>query len=78
MNHAQAMNALVKMTGPHMGVVTVNGKARTVWKVAIVGAESRKPQGTVYKCLSYARAVSLSCHMAHDRKLHLHVAALPR
>jgi len=26
---------------------------------------------------SYLRALSLSCHMAHDRKLALHIQALP-
>lgn len=71
------MSALVKVTGPHAGGVNINGRLLHAWKVAIVSADSR-PQGKVYKCLSYARAVSLSCHMAHDRKLHLHMEALPR
>ncbi len=72
------MNAIVKMTGPHPGAAWVAGKARTAWRVAVVSTENLKPQSKVYLCLSYQRAVWLSCHMAHDRKLHLHVAALPR
>jgi hypothetical protein len=72
------MNALVKVTGPHAGAVKVEGEARAAWRVAVIEAETMKPKSKVYVCLSYSRAVSLSCHMAHDRKLHLHVAALPR
>ena len=72
------MNALVKVTGPHAGAIRVEGKPRAAWRVAVISAQSRKPQGKVYCCLSYCRAMSLSCHMAHDRKLHLHVEALPR
>lgn len=73
-----AMNALVRMTGPHKGAVNINGRLLHSWKVAIVGSADSRPQGKIYKCLSYARAVSLSCHMAHDRNLHLHMEALPR
>lgn len=72
------MSALVKVTGPHARAVKVEGKPRAAWRVAVIETESRKPRSKVYLCLSYSRAVSLSCHMAHDRKLHLHVAALPR
>ncbi|MBL9177222.1 MAG: hypothetical protein JNM65_04100 [Verrucomicrobiaceae bacterium] len=72
------MNAFVRMTGPHAGAVRVEGKARAAWRVTVVESATRAPLGTVYHCLSYARAVSLSCNMAHDRKLHLHLEALPR
>lgn len=72
------MNALVKVTGPHAGAVSVAGKARAAWRVAVIGRHDRKPQGKVYLCLSYRRAVSLSCNMAQDRRLHLHLEALPR
>ena len=71
------MNALVQMTGPHMGAVKSKGKAYPAWKVAIISTAERKPLSKVYLCRSYHRAVSLSCNMAHDRKLHLHVEALP-
>lgn len=72
------MNILVKVTGPHAAAVKVEGKARAAWRVAVVETQTRNPRGKVYHCLSYARAVSLSCNMAHDRKLHLHLEALPR
>jgi hypothetical protein len=72
------MNALVKVTGPHAGAVRIEGKPRAAWRVAVIETQSRKPQGKVYQCLSYRRAVSLSCNMAHDRRLHLHLEALPR
>jgi hypothetical protein len=49
-----------------------------VWQVAVVALADRKPTSTVYRCLSYRRAVSLSCKMARDRKLFLHLEALPR
>ena len=75
------MHALVKVTGPHAGAVKIEGRPRAAWRVAwrvaVISAQSRKPQGKVYCCLSYRRTVSLSCHMAHDRKLHLHLEALP-
>jgi hypothetical protein len=72
------MKALVKVTGPHAGAVRVQGKPRAAWRVAVIEAESMKPRGKVYLCLSYRRAVSLSCNIAHDRKLHLHLEALPQ
>lgn len=72
------MNALVKMTGPYAAAVNVKGKPRAAWRVAIIEPATSKPQGKVYMCLSYRRAVLLSCNMAHDRKLHLHMKALPR
>jgi hypothetical protein len=72
------MNALVKMTGPHMGAASVNGKPRPAWRVAVISTQDRQPRTTVYHCLSYRRAVSLSCRMASDRKLYLHIEALPR
>lgn len=72
------MKAIIRMTGPHMGAVTVHGRPRPAWRVAVISAENRKPRSTVYEVLSYRRAVSLSCNMAHDRKLFLHMEALPR
>ena len=72
------MNALVRVTGPHAAAVKVEGKPRFTWCVAVIETQNRKPQGKVYHCLSYHRAVALSCNMAHDRKLHLHLEALPR
>ena len=72
------MNALVKMTGPHLGAVKVGGKYRPAWRVAVMSTDDRRPRSKVYLCLTYRRAVWLSCNMAHDRKLHLHVEALPR
>lgn len=72
------MRLLVKVTGPHPDAARVAGKPRAAWRVAMVDGESRKSQGKVYVCLSYHRAVSLSCRMAHDRKLFLHMEALPR
>ena len=71
------MNALVMMTGPHLGDTKANGKQRPAWKVAVVTSNNGRPRSTVYKCLSYRRALSLSCDMAYDRKLRLHVEALP-
>lgn len=72
------MHALVKVTGPHAGAVKIEGRPRAAWRVVVIETQNRKPQGKVYHCLSYRRAVSLSCKMARDRKLHLHVETLPR
>lgn len=72
------MNALVKMTGPHMGAAVVSGKPRPAWRVAVISTQNLQLRTTVYHCLSYRSAVSLSCRMAYDRKLHLHMEALPR
>lgn len=72
------MNALVRMTGPHVGAAFVNGRPCPAWRVAVISTENRQPRTKVYSCLSYRRAVSLSCHMAQDRRLHLHIEALPR
>ena len=69
--------AMIHMTGPHPSCIRRSGKPVSTWLVAIVDAE-RKPQATVYKVLSYRRAVSLSCNMARDRRLFLHMDALPR
>lgn len=71
------MNALVMMTGPHKAAAAINGKPAITWKVAVVLSSGSQPCGTVYKCLTYQRAVLLSCNMAHDRKLRLHIEALP-
>ena len=70
--------AIVHMTGPHPSRVRRGGRPHPVWSVAIVAATDQNPTSTVYLCLSYRRAVSLSCSMAHDRRLHLHMEALPR
>ena len=72
------MNAIVKMTGPHQGAVKVDGRPRPAWKVAVISREAQRATSKVYLCLSYRRAVALSCDMAHDRKLFLHLEALPR
>ena len=70
--------AIVHMTGPHSTRQQRKGRSHLIWHVAIVAAADRKPTSTVYRCLSYHRAVSLSCSMARDRRLHLHMDALPR
>ena len=69
--------AIVHRTGPHCSHIRCEGKPRSVWNVAVVAADE-KPTSTVYQCLSYRRAVSLSCNMARDRRLHLHMEALPQ
>ena len=71
------MNPLIRMTGPHPSRVRRGGMPVPAWHVAVVDAEE-KPPATVYKCLSYRRAVLLSCNMARDRQLFLHMDALPR
>ena len=69
--------AIVHMTGPHRSRIRREGKPRSVWNVAVIVAADQEPASTVYRCLSYRRAVSLSCNMARDRRLHLHMEALP-
>ena len=69
------MNAIVRMTGPHPSRIRHAARLRPVWHVSIVDTENT-PQGTLYRVLSYQRAVTLSCNMARDRKLYLHVDAL--
>ena len=69
------MNAIVRMTGPHPSRIWHADRACPVWHVSIVDA-GNTPQGTLYRVLSYQRAVTLSCNMARDRKLYLHVDAL--
>ena len=54
----QLGDALVKVTGPHAGAVRIEGKPRAAWRVAVIETQNRKPQGKVYQCLSYRRAVS--------------------
>jgi len=73
------MNAdtYIHMTGPHPSRIKRGRKVLPSWHVSLVGSE-REPQGTVYRCLSYRRAVSLSCNMARDRRLFLHLEAMPR
>lgn len=75
--NANPSPAIVHMTGPHPSCNPRAGKAHPVWSVAVVAAD-QKPTSTVYRCLSYRRAVALSCRMARDRRLHLHLEALPR
>jgi len=70
------MKPIVRMTGPHPSRVKRGGCALPAWHVAIVD-ESQMPQGTVYRVLTYRRAMSLSCNMARDRRLFLHMEALP-
>ena len=69
------MNAIVRMTGPHSSRIWRANRACPVWHVSIVDA-ANTPQGTLYRVLTYQRAVTLSCNMARDRKLYLHVDAL--
>ena len=76
--NANPSPAIVHMTGPHPERQRREGRSHLVWRVAIVAAADQKPTSTVYRCLSYHRAVSLSCSMARDRRLHLHMDALPR
>lgn len=71
------MKPIIRMTGPHPSRIRREGKSVPAWHVAIVDSEE-KPHGAIYKCLSYRRAVSLSCNMARDRRLFLHMEALPR
>ena len=70
--------AIVQMTGPHTARLKRKGRAQPVWQVAVVAAADQKPMSTVYRCMSYGSAVFLSCNMAKDRRLHLHIEALPR
>ncbi len=64
----------IHMTGPHPSRIKRGRKVFPSWHVSLVDTGSA-PQGTVYRCLSYRRAVSLSCSMARDRRLHLHGGA---
>ena len=71
------MNPIVRMTGPHPSRIQRGGCTLPIWYVSLV--DSRQKQvGPVYRCHSYRRAMSLSCNMARDRKLFLHMEALPR
>ena len=71
------MKPLIRMTGPHPSRIRRGGKPVPTWFVAVVDSQ-QKPQATIYKCLSYRRAVALSCNMARDRRLFLHMDALPQ
>jgi hypothetical protein len=73
-----SVEMIVKVTGPHPALLRWRGKPAKIWRVAIVSLVDRKPKGMVYRCMSYTRAVSLSCNMARDRKLFLHLEALPK
>lgn len=70
------MKPLIRMTGPHPSRIQCGGVPVPAWHVTIVDAKDA-PQGAIYKCLSYRRAVSLSCNMARDRRPFLHMDALP-
>lgn len=72
------MNAIVKVTGPQRADATVNGKPRAAWRVAVFASEDDRPASTVYRCLSYRSAVSLSCSMHATAACSLHLEALPR
>ena len=76
--NANTTSAIVQMTGPYAARIKRKGRAQPVWQVAVVAATDQKPMSTVYRRLSYGSAVLLSCSMAKDRRLHLHMAALPR
>ena len=70
--------AIVHMTGPHRSRHRRGGRPHPIWRVAIISAAEQNPTSTVYRCLSYRRAVSLSCNIARDRRLFFHMEALPR
>ncbi len=76
--NATPQTAIVHMTGPHPSRTRRGGKAHPVWFVSVVADADRKPTSTVYRCLSFCRALSLSCNMAQDRRLFLHMEALPQ
>ncbi len=78
MNAKPLPPALVHMTGPHPSRTWRVGKHRSVWFVSVVAEADRRPTSTVYRCMSYRRALSLSCNMAQDRRLFLHMEALPK
>ena len=78
MNAKPLSPTLVHMTGPHPSRTRRGGRPHPVWRVAVVAAADREPTSIVYRCLSYHRALSLSCNMARDRRLFLHMEALPR
>ena len=70
--------AIVHMTGPHCSRIRREGKPCSVWNVAVIVAADHEPTSTVYRCLSYRRAVLLSCNMARDRRLFLHMEGFPQ
>jgi hypothetical protein len=71
------MKAIVQMTGPHPSQNRSVRFPKMLWRVSLVASDSRAPIGPEYRCLSYRRAVLLACDMAHDRRLFLHLKALP-
>ena len=71
------MNASVKMTGLHWELSLTTGKPRLAWNVAVFSTKDNHPKSIIYKVLNYTRAVSLSCNMARDRRLFLHLEAFP-
>lgn len=76
MNANHAPSAIVYMTGPHPSRIRRGGRPLPAWEVAVVSPDLRA-FGKVYRCLSYRRAVFLSCNIARDRRLFLHMEALP-
>ena len=69
------MKPIVRMTGPHPSRIERGGCALPPGMFR--SSMSQKPQERIYSVLSYRRAMSLSCNMARDRKLFLHMEALP-
>jgi hypothetical protein len=70
------MKPIVRMTGPHPSRIQRGGCTLPAWHVSLID-DTKTPFGCVYKVLSYGRAISLSCNMARDRRLFLHMEALP-
>jgi hypothetical protein len=77
MNAKPLTPAFVQVTGPYPLRSQRKGRRRHFWNVAVIAAAERKPLSVVYQCQSYRGAVALSCDMARDRKLFLHIEALP-
>jgi hypothetical protein len=69
------MKPIVRMTGPHPSRIQRGGRALPVWHVWLAD-DRQKRIGTLYRCLSFGRAMSLSCNIARDRELFLHMEAL--
>ena len=58
----------IRMTGPYPSQSKRGRKEYPSWQVALVN-RGNEPQGPIYQCLNYRRAVALSCNMARDRRL---------
>ena len=70
------MKPFVHVTGPHPARIRMKDRRAFVWHVRIEDAD-HEAAGRLYRVMSYRRAVSLSCNMAHDRRLFLRLDALP-